>query len=130
MAKQTRRAFLYFVNTGIVVLFILFWNKLTSLHVKLAGKGTVSFPYNKNKPVSFHDNFIITSENGKFAVFSSHCTHLGCKIEKYENGRLVCPCHGSEYDLEGNPIKGPAFKPLRKIHAELSPDRQTIQITG
>ncbi len=130
MEKKTRRAFLHMINAGIVVLFLFFWNKLTSIHIQSIKNQEYSPPFNKNKAVSFHDNFIVVNDKGKYAVFSSHCTHLGCKIANFENDRLVCPCHGSEYDLHGNPLKGPAYKPLRKISATISDDGQTIQITG
>lgn len=130
MEKKTRRTFLYLINAGIVVLFLFFWNRITSLHIKLSGRQTVTLPFNKNKPVSFYDNFIIISEKEKLSILSSHCTHLGCRISKFENGKLICPCHGSEYDLDGNPLKGPAYKPLVKMPATISDDGQTIQITN
>ena len=130
MEKKTRRTFLFVLNTGIVALFIILWNKLTLNQMELNAKKKFVFPYNKNKNVSFHDNFIIINENESPTVLSARCTHLGCKIDKLENGRLICPCHGSEYNLNGNPIKGPAYKNLENIQAEISADGKTIEIIG
>lgn len=57
---------------------------------------------------------ISKSENG-MVVFSSRCTHLGCEINKVENDEIVCPCHGSRYNKEGKPTKGPSVKTLKKL---------------
>ncbi len=86
------------------------------------------FPFNKKKLVSFFKDFIVINKKEKTTVLSAHCTHLGCIINKEENGHLVCPCHGSEFDLDGNAINGPAYKPLEKISAKISPDQSHIQI--
>jgi len=65
-----------------------------------------------NNVVSFYRDFLVIHQKQKIEVLSSHCTHLGCIINKVENGTLICPCHGSEFDLDGNAVKGPAYKPL------------------
>jgi len=49
------------------------------------------------------------------------CTHRQCTVDynpKTQN--IVCPCHGSTYNLEGKVIKGPAEKALTVFAAELS----------
>jgi len=53
-------------------------------------------------------------------VFSRRCSHGDCAIEGYnKNGVSFCPCHGSKFDLYGNPILGPATSPLRKYNAKI-----------
>ena len=43
------------------------------------------------------------------------CTHLGCKLRwNALEHTWDCPCHGSRFDEEGNPIKNPASDPLKK----------------
>lgn len=130
MEKKTRRTFLFALNTALVALFIMVWNKLTLKHLELAGKKKAVFPYNKNRKVTFYDDYIIVNENEELVVLSARCAHLGCQINKLENERLICPCHGSEYNLNGNALKGPAFKSLEIIQAEISADGKTIEIIG
>jgi Rieske Fe-S protein len=55
---------------------------------------------------------------------------LGCKIDKLEGDRFVCPCHGSEYDLNGKVIKGPAYKNLETVPSRISEDGNDIIIEG
>jgi Rieske Fe-S protein len=57
----------------------------------------------------------------RFAALSPICTHLGCTVE-IEEGRLVCPCHGSSYDREGRVLRGPAERSLDRYRAELTAD--------
>lgn len=64
------------------------------------------------------EEFVIVRKGQEFKAYSSHCTHLGCKINKTEGQEFVCPCHGSRYNLDGIPVKGPARKPLKELHFE------------
>lgn len=130
MGSKSRRIFLKLVMTGMVSLLVIFWNKLTLTHLKLKEQKVKVFPFNKNKLVAFFNRFIVINQNEKTTVLTAHCTHLGCTINKFENGKLICPCHGSEYDLEGNPIKGPAYKNLEEIAAEITDDGTNIKIMG
>ena len=50
--------------------------------------------------------------NGLEAMWAS-CTHLGCEVS-YEPkvDQWLCPCHGSRYNREGQPLVGPAVSAL------------------
>ncbi len=54
---------------------------------------------------------------GGFTVLDTTCTHLGCQLH-LEGAGLVCPCHGSQFDLEGEPTQGPATLPLTHWRVE------------
>ena len=59
---------------------------------------------------------------GEFKAFSAVCTHMGCTVSQIANGRIDCPCHGSEYSItDGAVLAGPAPAPL---------PAKTIKITG
>jgi len=52
-------------------------------------------------------------EKGDFKAFSAVCTHAGCVVDNVVNGKISCPCHGSEFDANtGKVLQGPADKPL------------------
>jgi cytochrome b6-f complex iron-sulfur subunit len=38
---------------------------------------------------------------------SAICTHLGCVLQKSTSG-FRCPCHGSQYNIQGGVMSGPA----------------------
>ncbi len=49
---------------------------------------------------------------GAFAGMSSVCPHAGCNVNKIVDGTIICPCHGSRFNLDGSVAKGPATEPL------------------
>jgi Rieske Fe-S protein len=52
----------------------------------------------------------------KIVAFDDRCTHLGCRQKwNQEKGLFECPCHGSEFDLEGRVKRGPANRPLPRF---------------
>ena len=65
--------------------------------------------------------YVLALASGQFAALSPICTHLGCTVET-SGQRLVCPCHGSTYDREGNVLQGPAERPLRRFPSRLTSD--------
>ena len=59
------------------------------------------------------DDVVVTQTSvGDFKGFSSVCTHAGCNVSEVVDGLIKCPCHGSEFGLDGAVVKGPAAKPL------------------
>ena len=61
----------------------------------------------------------LISTKGGFTALSLVCTHLGCTVERSENG-YQCPCHGSRFDASGAVQRGPARLPLRRLRVEIS----------
>lgn len=68
--------------------------------------------------------FIFRDHQGVRAV-SAICTHLGCVLEKSENG-FNCPCHGSFFDSDGKVLSGPAPRSLAWYRVSIAPDRQLV----
>lgn len=52
-------------------------------------------------------------------AYSAVCTHTGCTVEGWNAStrRMICPCHGSEYDATdaARVVIGPAPKPLAML---------------
>ena len=67
--------------------------------------------------------------DGSLFAVSSICTHMGCDV-RYDKklGHLRCPCHGSEYGLDGHKIKGPAKKPLKRYNFRIEDGRVVIAL--
>ncbi len=73
------------------------------------GKGD-QYPVNTFTYVEDRQLFVYRDHEGIRAV-SAVCTHLGCIIEKSEEG-FQCPCHGSCYNDAGEVLSGAATKDL------------------
>lgn len=68
--------------------------------------------------------YAVADANGSFLVYSAACTHTGCEVNGWrgESRRLVCPCHGSEFDVQdaARVVNGPAPKPLAMLQVALA----------
>ena len=49
---------------------------------------------------------------GVFKGFVARCTHAGCALA-VKDGLVECPCHGSQFNLDGSVARGPATEPLK-----------------
>ena len=57
--------------------------------------------------------YLVRLEDGGFLALSRTCTHLGCTVPWVEEeGRFLCPCHASAFDLRGVVENPPAPRPL------------------
>jgi len=62
----------------------------------------------------------IVRDGNRVAAISTTCTHLGCIVAPSATG-FQCPCHGSQFDVDGNVTGGPAPKPLAWYGVSLTP---------
>lgn len=100
------------------------WALLTARRDHLLGKGSKVISLGKEIPagVNFIGEAIVVNTEGKPRAFRARCTHLGCLISKIEGQEIVCPCHGSRFDLSGKAIKGPALESLEVLPIERDPE--------
>jgi len=70
--------------------------------------------------------YVRRSERGYLAV-ASRCTHRGCELD-IEPEVYICPCHGARFSLQGDVLKGPARRPLRRYPVVESAAGLTIQL--
>jgi cytochrome b6-f complex iron-sulfur subunit len=70
--------------------------------------------------------FVVHGGGGFFAL-SATCTHLGCmtRYEK-ENNRIFCPCHGSQFAVDGAVTGGPAPRALPRLDLVLEGGRLVV----
>ncbi len=61
-----------------------------------------------------------TSKSGNLIAVNPTCTHKGCTVEwKADTKKFICPCHKSEFGVDGKVQKGPADKPLGKYATKI-----------
>ena len=58
---------------------------------------------------------------GKLHRLSPVCSHVGCTVHFNSFERCWdCPCHGSQFDIDGNELNAPAVGPLERIRPSSS----------
>lgn len=78
------------------------------------------------KDVAGQEVVLAQPEAGKVVAFSAACPHQGCSVT-VGDAKLVCPCHGSEFEIAtGAVTKGPATADLKSLAATVSGDGVTI----
>lgn len=70
---------------------------------------------------------IVINAAGTLRAFTSICTHEGCDVEHFQNNRLTCFCHGSQFDTSGAVLQGPASRPLAQYAVTRDGDTVTIK---
>lgn len=66
--------------------------------------------------------WVVKLKENEVVAYSPQCTHLGCAYTyDVEKSEFACPCHTSNFSLEGQVLMGPAPRPL---------DRYLVKIDG
>lgn len=73
----------------------------------------------------------LTRDKGTLRAFAITCPHLGCSYAfDTGKGHFVCPCHGSQFALDGRVLHGPATSPLSHLTWTEGPGPNEIDIHG
>jgi cytochrome b6-f complex iron-sulfur subunit len=65
--------------------------------------------------------WLSNTEQGVLAIYKV-CTHLGCLFNwSDQENKFLCPCHGSQFEPDGEYVRGPAPRSL---------DRFVVRIIG
>lgn len=73
--------------------------------------------------------FVSRDPDGALTAVHARCTHRGCQPDAM-GGRLVCPCHGSEFSLDGLVMEGPASEALRRFTVSEAEGTVIIDLLG
>ncbi len=69
----------------------------------------------------------VLEREGELKAFSTVCPHLGCAIDfDAEASVFRCPCHRSEFDLDGAPAFGPSPRALDTL--EIKQESELVAI--
>ncbi|HEX7976317.1 MAG TPA: Rieske 2Fe-2S domain-containing protein [Anaerolineales bacterium] len=63
--------------------------------------------------------WISNTDKGLMAIYKV-CTHLGCLYNwSDQEGKFICPCHGSQFQRDGTYIQGPAPRSLDRFVVQI-----------
>lgn len=120
--KPTRREFLNYIWGASMALVlaqaggITFWFALPRQRGTTKTFSLTELPTLNGRPLSARTEnagFHLTHSERGIAAFDNHCTHSRCVFPWSEAaGIFACPCHGSQFSLNGDYIAGPAPRSL------------------
>jgi cytochrome b6-f complex iron-sulfur subunit len=68
--------------------------------------------------------------DGGFLALQRECTHLGCTVPWIaDEGRFVCPCHASSFDITGSVLSPPAPRPMDIFPVRIENDIVKVDTT-
>jgi len=74
--------------------------------------------------------YLARLDDGGFLALNRECTHLGCTVPWVgEEGRFVCPCHASSFDIRGEVLSPPAPRPLDIFQVRIENDIVKVDIS-
>ena len=129
-----RRRFL--VGSGLSLGTLLAWPNVLAR----AGGGKVAIPLAKLETLKsvggsialkVKDKLLLLVRDSAASVraFNPVCTHRQCVVAFSANDRKIkCPCHGSQFDLDGHVVHGPASRPLETYAAELAGEQVIVTL--
>jgi Rieske Fe-S protein len=79
--------------------------------------------------VIYPDRVVVVTQPvaGQFKAFSAVCMHLACVVNRVDKGKIICPCHGSEYNIDdGSVYQGPSVTALTPRTVTVAGDIITV----
>ena len=83
---------------------------------------------NINSGANLFDEVIIVKDLNMLRAYLRRCTHLGCPLNINSDGTLICPCHGSQFNLAGMAVTGPATKNLTELAIKIDPEKKFAEV--
>jgi cytochrome b6-f complex iron-sulfur subunit len=124
---QSRRSFLRVVGAGAAASMVPF---VVGCAAKNSGQAEATGTFSAGSVSSLQPGVpkvlsrpvvVILDDQGVYAM-STICTHAQCDMRSDGDitaNSIVCTCHGSEFDVDGNVIKGPAVAALRHFSVSI-----------
>ena len=79
------------------------------------------------------DRVALVNVDGELYAIADECSHEGCPLSEGDvDGRmLVCPCHGSDFDVTtGEPATPPAYEPVATYAVRVDGDDVLVAPSG
>ena len=72
----------------------------------------------------------IRTSDTTIATLSAVCTHESCSMMYTATlMRVTCPCHGSQFALTGQVVRGPAMEPIKVYATSFDAAQNLVTIT-
>src|SRR5262245_19191004 len=73
--------------------------------------------------------YLVRTGEQEVRALQSTCTHLGCRTSyDRKSKRILCPCHGGMFDVQGNVVGGPPPAPLPSLTTRIAEGNVMVQV--
>lgn len=82
------------------------------------------------KAIVTGDVIVARTKAGNYIAVAKACTHQGTTVDfQADNNRFNCSNHGSNFDLTGKVINGPAASPLTQFSTSFDSAKNTLKVS-
>jgi Rieske Fe-S protein len=86
----SRKKFLKKLGTAALIPFGAAWYSSVARDMAYSRINKVKLKYSEiENGITFRDDIIINKKDNDIKIYSSKCTHLGCKLNKMDNNEIV-----------------------------------------
>jgi cytochrome b6-f complex iron-sulfur subunit len=135
--NKTRRRFIYTFLGGYLGVNFLMFLRYFFPRALFEPNTIVNVGFPADFQVGVNQQFLqsnriwVRKDPGRIFIIKAVCTHLGCTPDWEEAQNIFhCPCHGSEYDIDGINFAGPAPRPMDRCSIILQPDGSMVTNTA
>ena len=121
---MNRRRFFHHIGFGLFTSISIMGFFSLSKQKKQDQNQMISVPENIIGDQVFFKGVFIRIKKESIHFILAKCTHLGCHINQIKDNTLLCPCHGSAFDLDGNVVLGPAENGLVSLDYEYQAEKK------
>jgi menaquinol-cytochrome c reductase iron-sulfur subunit len=73
--------------------------------------------------------YLVRTGEENVRALHSTCTHLGCRTSyDRKSKRILCPCHGGMFDVNGDVLGGPPPTPLPTLSTRIEDGHVMVQL--
>ena len=73
--------------------------------------------------------YLVRTSEQDVRALQSTCTHLGCRTSyDRKSKRILCPCHGGMFDVQGNVLGGPPPAPLPTLTTKVEDGNVLVKV--
>jgi Rieske Fe-S protein len=77
--------------------------------LKTGVNGPYAFAVDTTDALNTNNIFLVRGAHNKVTALEATCRHMGCQINWVgADKKFECPCHGSQYNMSGTVVQGPA----------------------
>jgi cytochrome b6-f complex iron-sulfur subunit len=84
----------------------------------------------EGKALVVGDVIVAKTKDGAYIAVAKSCTHQGTTVDfESNNNRFNCSNHGSNFDITGKVLNGPATSPLTQYNAAFDATKNTLKVS-
>lgn len=139
MINMNRREFVGWMTMGAIVTSVIGCNTDTGANSNQEGDASNEFQVvgtvdeleaEGSLTDEMTDVIVLRNAEGELVALNRTCPHQNCAVDLDEEAeQLACPCHDSQFTLEGELVEGPAQTGLTNYEVKIEDNEVLVKVS-